>query len=297
MIARAFENEPVMTLIGRYMPVEAFEGMVHYPTAMVFGAVRDFQGGVWNDVTRTYTTSVEILEDFLANGGVVNTKAGREDSLLHIALDHCQSDEDAAEYDLVKRLLQAGADWTKPDSMENTPLHVVAHSSSHSQLQLLRWARQQGTILKDFVNSVNDLDENALKALVHPRRIWRPSTSDRYCQWRHFMTSGALASNAELLMALGARVSRRVVIMLRLIIPTNRDRPGMTPGNHYGRVADSARWIYDFDQSIAHLPAELIEAIRDKRSYITDGVYDERFRAQLEELDKPCAFEEEYDSD
>jgi Ankyrin repeats (many copies) len=291
MIATAYDCEPVMALIASYIPVDANTHMLHYPTAVVFRAVR------YN------TRNLDIIKEFLAIGGVVNTNADREDSLLHIALDHVSGwrGPDQERYDLVRILLEAGADWKKPDNMGNTPLHIVVHSSHMHCLQLLQWDRAHGgTDL--FIHTANDLNETALDTLPRPRMRWMSSSSPDFNLLDYFDRCAQVIISAELLMALGARVSHKVVIMLRLIVPRDRTprvtRFGeVTPGPIAARVADTALWLYErqraMDQFTTDLPAELAAMVTKHSSGVFDDIHSERFTQAMEWLNEPSDFSQE----
>ena len=264
--------------------------MVLYPDKVVFDAVR------WG------TMDIDILRAFLAGGGVVNTNEVREYSLLHAVLDHpCQFDEDLDRYTIIQLLLGAGADWKKQDNEGNTPLHVAANYSHNHFTQLIAWAQKHGD--SDFIHMLNDAGYTALDSLPHPRTRWLPPSSPEFNRLQYISGSRSLAHNAELLMALGARVSREVVIMLRLMV--------MPPGGisesiwgifeGYARVADSAAWVYEsrraMDASVlrtnAILPADISVLVNEKQASVYDTAHRERFTRAIEWLNKVSVEQDE----
>ena len=214
MVARAYESKPVIALVAGHVPVDTLETMTHYPTAREFGVVRYRQ---------KCASEMEIIRDFISHGGVVNTNAVREDSLLHIALEYHPTgyhDDESIE-DYFDILVEAGADLLKPDSVGNTPLHIAAANSGTWMCQmLLRRAQAQGVDLKEFVNRRNDMNETAMDYLLRARRrYFNPLCKSNV--WLFFIHSLQHRNNADLLMALGATVSRRNVIRLKHLIPSD----------------------------------------------------------------------------
>jgi ankyrin repeat protein len=275
MVARAYENEAVMALVAGHIPVDILETMTHYPTTREFQLVRYFH----NSFSET-----EMIRDFISDGGVVNTNAVREDSLLHIAFKNLEPTEE-----LFDILFVAGADILKPDSVGNTPLHIAANSKT-GIYQILRRAQAQGVDLKEFVNRRNDMDETALDYLLRARRrYFNPSC--QYNVWEYFIRSFTLRDNAELLMAFGATVSRRNVIRFKHLIPSDEmfriARTHFTIKDsslsNYQDTLDLAQWVHMIQQPLlsSRLPLELADMIQRISIQDIQEIHNRMFEAIL----------------
>jgi len=154
----------------------------------------------------------------------------------------------------------------------------------------LLWAQKNGAT--DFINMLNDAGYTALDSLPYPRRRWLPASSPNFSNY--YTDSGDLTLNAELLMALGARVSRKVVILLRLMVMPPESRWQTSHGSFYEHIANSAAWVYEsqraMDTSVirtnATLPDDIAVIVNENRSRSYDTAHRERFARAIESLNE-----------
>ena len=205
LLAKAYNSVAAMQLIRGYPQCSVLDSGV-VPECM-FSAVR-----------RCDTVELKAL---IAIGVAVNSDTMREDSLLHVAFGRNLFGHGADSPGvLVNVLLEAGADWEKCDNRGNAPLHVGIHYGFQSVCKLMKYARLMYTSLHDislFVNRKNDDNKTALDTVPLIRQRWLLDTPIR----DHLVHRILFVRGMQILMACGATVSRKVVVMLESISRNN----------------------------------------------------------------------------
>ena len=237
LIATAYKSVPVVELISSHITPGVND--IHVPDCM-FNAVR--------------RCDVIELKALVAIGVAVNRDTPRETSLMHIALDrNLWGYGESSPGAIVDILIEAGADWEKCDERGNSPLHIAAHYGFQSVCKILKRARLRYPSVESislFVNRVNDENKTALDTVHISRQRGLPRNDHKF-----LVNCILFVRGCQILMACGATVSRKVVIILQLIQQN-------TPMNKAFQSAVTQ--AISIHASIAMIPTELmVEIISD----------------------------------